>query len=293
MSIYDTITAEIVRAIDAGAGMFRLPWHRAGGGNIRPKNAATCNAYRGINVVALWAAAQLRGYDTATWATYKQWASLGAQVRRGERASTVVFYRELDAPADAGDDDATRFVARASFVFNAEQVDGYTVESPPVTTGGIAPDTRADAFIHATGARIAHGGSRAFYRPSTDEIVLPPADAFVGTSTSTATEAYYSTALHELGHWTGAESRLARNFGKRFGDAAYAVEELVAELTAAFLTADLGVSNAPRADHAQYLASWLAVLRTDSRAIFTAASAASRAADYLHSLQPSAAVAAA
>jgi antirestriction protein ArdC len=292
MSVYDTITNEIVRAIDAGAGEFRLPWHRPAGGNFRPNNAATRNAYRGVNVVALWAAAQIRGFDSSTWATYKQWASIGAQVRKGERASTVVFYREIDAGDDA-DDDTTRFVARASFVFNVAQVDGYTVESPPVVTGGITPDARADAFIHATGARISHGGTRAFYRPSTDEIVLPPASAFVGTPTSTATEAYYSTALHELAHWSGAESRLARNFGRRFGDAAYAVEELVAELAAAFLTADLGVSNATRADHAQYLASWLTVLRADSRAIFAAASAASRAADFLHNMQPSAAVAAA
>jgi antirestriction protein ArdC len=290
MSVYDQITSQIVSAIERGAGEFKLPWHRSGLQNFRPTNAATHNAYRGVNVVGLWAAAQLRGYDSATWATYRQWASLGAQVRKGERASTVVFYRELDA-ADDSDDADKHFVARASHVFNADQVDGFTVEASPVVTGGIDRDTRADAFITATGATIAHGGTRAFYRPATDKIVLPPPEAFVGTTTSTATEAYYATTLHELAHWTGADTRLARNFGKRFGDHEYAIEELVAELTAAFLTADLGVSNEPRADHAQYLSSWLTVLRADSRAIFAAASAASRAADYLHALQPRAEIA--
>jgi antirestriction protein ArdC len=291
MGVYEQITSQIISAIERGAGEFKLPWHRGASQNFRPRNAATRNAYRGVNVVGLWAAAQLRGYDSSTWATYRQWASLGAQVRKGERASTVVFYRELDA-ADDGDDTDTRFVARASHVFNADQVDGFAVETSPVVTGGIDRDARVDAFITSTGARISHAGTRAFYRPATDEIVIPPATAFVGTPTSTATEGYYSTALHELAHWTGADTRLARSFGKRFGDHDYAVEELVAELTAAFLTADLGVSNAPRADHAQYLASWLSVLRADSHAIFAAASAASRAAEFLHALQPRAEIAA-
>ena len=170
--------------------------------------------------------------------------------------------------------------------FAAEQVDGFaapTLETPPATV--ITPIERAEAFVAATGASIAHGGGRAFYRPSTDSIQLPPREAFIGTSTSTPAESYYSTLLHELSHWTSAEGRCNRQLGKRFGDQAYAAEELIAELGAAFLCADLGITDEPRADHAQYLASWLSVLKADKKAIFTAASKASEAAAFLASLQ--------
>jgi antirestriction protein ArdC len=211
---------------------------------------------------------------------------MGADHRRGEKSSIIVFYRELDTADDADEGAGTRFVARASHVFNAAQVEGYSPAVTPQITATLDRHAAADAFIAATGAKISHGGTRAYYRPSKDEIVLPPSSAFVGTPTSTPAESYYATALHELAHWTGAEHRLARAFGTRFGDAAYAAEELVAELCAAFLTADLRITNAPRPDHAQYLASWLELMRADTRAVFTAASAASRAADFLHALQP-------
>jgi antirestriction protein ArdC len=142
----------------------------------------------------------------------------------------------------------------------------------------------ADAFVAATGATIAHGGSRAYYRPSTDSIQLPPRDAFIGTRTSNPAESYYSTVLHELTHWTSHAQRCDRQLGKRFGDDAYAMEELVAELGAAFLCARIGITAEPRIDHAQYLASWLSVLKADKRAIFTAASKASESTDWLHRL---------
>lgn len=149
----------------------------------------------------------------------------------------------------------------------------------------VEPIERAEAFVAATGAVIHHGGSRAFYRPSTDDIHLPPREAFIGTATSTAAEAYASTKLHELTHWTSAETRCNRQLGRRFGDDAYAMEELVAELGAAFLCADLGITDTPRADHAQYLDHWLRVLKADKKAIFTAASKASQAKTFLASLQ--------
>jgi hypothetical protein len=138
-----------------------------------------------------------------------------------------------------------------------------------------------EAFVAATGASIHHGGGRAFYRPATDSIQLLPREAFIGSPTSSPAEAYYSTLLHELTHWTGDETRCNRQFGKRFGDQAYAIEELVAELGAAFLCADLRITDEPRADHAQYLAAWLSVLKADKKAIFTAASKASEAAAFL------------
>jgi antirestriction protein ArdC len=140
----------------------------------------------------------------------------------------------------------------------------------------ITPIEQAEAFVAATAAAIDHSGGRPFYRPSTDIIQLPPRAAFIGTPTSSAAESYYSTLCHELMHWTSAEPRCNRQLGKRFGDHAYAMEELVAELGAAFLCADLRVADEPRADHAQYLASWLEVMKADKKAIFTAASKRSR-----------------
>ena len=287
--IHQHITDKIVSAIERGAGDFRLPWHRSAGSIMRPVNIASKKAYRGVNVVALWAYAEEFGYSSGIWGTYKQWSEAGAQVRKGEKAAFVVFYKELEFAADpeSGDaETATRLFARATPVFAAEQVDGYQApvfDAPSATV--ITPIEQAEAFVAATGASIHHGGDRAFYRPSTDSIQLPPRAAFIGSPTSTAAEAYYSTLLHELTHWTSHESRCNRQLGKRFSDEAYAIEELVAELGAAFLCADLRITDEPRADHAQYLASWLSVLKADKKAIFTAASKASEAAAFLAALQ--------
>jgi antirestriction protein ArdC len=289
--IHQHITDQIIAAIERGAGEFRLPWHRSAGNIMRPVNISSQKAYRGVNVLTLWATADAQGYSSGTWGTYKQWTEAGAQVRKGEKAAYIVFYKEFTVAADDADSDdaGTRLFARATPVFAAEQVDGFTppaLETPLVTV--ITPIERAEAFVAATGASIAHGGGRAFYRPSTDSIQLPPREAFIGTATSTPAESYYSTLLHELSHWTSAEGRCNRQLGKRFGDQAYAAEELIAELGAAFLCADLGITDEPRADHAQYLASWLSVLKTDKKAIFTAASKASEAAAFLEALHQAA-----
>jgi antirestriction protein ArdC len=286
--IYQHITDKIVNAIERGAGEFKLPWHRAAGSTMRPVNVASKKAYRGVNVVALWAYAEEFGYSAGTWGSYKQWSQAGAQVRKGEKAAFVVFYKELEIAADPETGDAgtaTRLFARATPVFAAEQVSGFmtaTLDTSPVTV--IPPIEQAEAFVAATGASILHGGGRAYYRPSTDSIHLPPRETFIGTTTSTPEESYYSTLCHELTHWTSAEPRCNRQLGKRFGDQAYAMEELVAELGAAFLCADLQITDEPRPDHAQYLASWLAVLKADKKAIFTAASKASEAATFLAAL---------
>src|ERR1700678_549968 len=283
--IHQHITDQIVAAIERGAGDFRLPWHRAAGNIMRPVNVASKKAYRGVNVLALWATAEDKGYTSGTWGTYRQWAEIGAQVKKGEKAAFIVFYKELEYAADseAGDTETTtRLFARATPVFAAEQVDGYqppAIDAPPATM--TPPIEKAESFVAATGAAISHGGSRAFYRPSTDSIQLPPREAFTGSATSTPAESYYSTLCHELIHFTSAEHRCNRQLGKRFGDQAYAMEELIAELGAAFLCADLGISDQPRADHAQYLATWLSVLKADKKAIFTAASKASDAAAFL------------
>ena len=280
--VHQHITDKIVSAMERGAGEFRLPWHRAAGAIMRPVNIASKKAYRGVNIVTLWAYSEERGYSSGTWGTYRQWTEAGAQVRKGEKSALVVFYKELEIASEADDAEVeTRLLARATPVFAAEQVNGYQAPVIEMPTVALTPIERAEAFVAATGAQIHRSGTRAFYSPSADSIQLPPREAFIGTPTSTPAEFYYSTLLHELTHWTSAESRCNRQLGKRFGDQAYAMEELIAELGAAFLCADLRITDEPRADHAQYLATWLSVMKADKKAIFTAASKASEAAAFL------------
>jgi antirestriction protein ArdC len=285
--IHQTITNKIVAAIEAGAGDFVMPWHRKKGG-LMPKNVLSGNHYKGINILALWVEAQGNGFSSDVWGTYRQWAAKGAQVKKGAKASHVAFYKEITIENDQEDEERTRLFARATPVFNADQVDGW-VDPEPAIVGQSAPvDTlpEAESFVAATGARILHGGSRAFYSPSTDAIQIPERTAFTGSPTSSPTETYYSTLCHELTHWTGVKTRCDRDLSSRFGSQAYAMEELVAELGAAFLSAELGIASEPRADHAQYLANWLQVLKNDKRAVFTAASAASKAVAFLHGASP-------
>lgn len=278
---YQILADAILAALDTAA-----PWRRPWVGQTAlsmPVNAVTGRRYRGGNVVMLWLAAQEAGYTDNTWATFKQWAEKGASVRKGEKGTPVLWFQMLERKdaEDQADDGERRKVpcARLSWVFNAAQVEGYTAPAAAPTTPKVEPVAAADALLAASGARIRHEGARAYYRPSTDEIVLPPREAFIATATSTATEAYYATALHELVHWTGP--RVGRELRGRFGDAEYAAEELVAELGAAFLCAELGVSNHPREDHAAYIRAWIELLRHDPRAFTSAASKAAEASDYL------------
>lgn len=288
--IYADVTQKIVEALAQGVRPWACPWrHRQAGYAVRPMRHGG-EPYRGINVVLLWAAAQERGYQRSTWLTFKQAELLGGRVRRGEHGALVV-YAGRRATAEAGSDvdgtEKTAAVARAfgfvrSYtVFNIEQVDGLPAAEPPppASPSPVKPDQRAEAFFAATGARVQHGGSRAFYAPGPDLVQLPEPSAFKDIAGYTATKA------HELAHWTGHPQRLGREFGRRFGDAAYAVEELVAELCAAFICADLRIGAEPREDHAAYVADWLRVLKADSRAVFTAAAQAQLAADYLHAFQ--------
>ena len=288
--IYADVTNKIIAAIEADPANPQMPWRRTGGDLFLPKNALSKNHYNGINIVMLWSVAEISGYDIPIWATYRQWAELGAQVRKGEKSAPVIFYKEYetDPDPDNTDDDGKRRVARASHVFNCAQVDGWTLPEPPALLGPIERIAVVDQFIAATRAKIEHGGESAYYQPSTDMIRMPDEGLFNGTDTMTREEGYYATLLHELTHWTGAEHRLARDFSGRFGDEAYAAEELVAELASAFLSAELGVTMDTRPDHAHYLAHWLKIMKADSKAIFTAAAKASEAATYLKGLQGSA-----
>lgn len=278
MDIYEQVTAKIVEAIEAGVDRWKMPWHvRAEDGDAIPFNVASHKFYRGVNVLALWAAAQAHGYPSHAWATYRQWAEKGAQVRKGEKSTSIVFWKISDASADSESDEdegRTRAFARGYSVFNVAQVDGYmqpTVESRP------EPDriAEAEAFFGALGIEIQNGGSRACYLPLHDRIQMPEFSAFA------VREMYYSVLAHEATHATGHKSRLDRDLLGRFGKEAHAAEELVAELGAAFTCATLGLLTETRADHASYIAHWLKVLKSDKRAIFTAASKAQAAVDWM------------
>jgi len=217
------------------------------------------------------------------WASYKQWQGIDAQVNAGEKGTAIV-YASTFTPKDAEPDTKAIPFMKSSAVFNAAQVDSYTAEeAAPVSLVERIKDV--DQFTHATGADVRHGGDRAYYSLASDEILIPELSSFKDTSTGTATENMYGTLLHELTHWTGHKSRCDREFGKRFGTEAYAAEELVAELGASFLCAGLGLAIEPRKDHAQYINSWIRLLKSDKRAIFTAASKASQAVEWLEQAQ--------
>jgi antirestriction protein ArdC len=285
LDIHQEITSRIITAIEEGAGEFRLPWNRSGASG-RPKNIESGKRYNGVNVLALWVAAMHQGYTRPIWGTYRQWQANGCQVRRGEKSSLVVFYKTVPVDPDTAEaaEVSERLIARASHVFNADQVEGFAAPETLPEVPLFSPVEIADQFIAATGARVTEAGTKACYIPSSDEILMPDRTRFAGSATMSAGEAFYATLMHELTHWTGAPSRCARDLNNRFGSEAYAMEELVAELGAAFLCADLGITPELRPDHASYLANWLTVLKSDKKAIFTAASKAQQAVSFLRTL---------
>jgi antirestriction protein ArdC len=290
-NIYQTITGKLLAAIEANTGDPIMPWQRGGTQPVLPSNAITGQTYRGVNILSLWISALERGYDSGEWATLRQWNEKGARVRKGEKASPIVFYREITVAADAadvsaevhGDTERVRF-ARGYWVFAAEQVDGYQHSKalPPNPIDRIAD---AERFFAATGASIVVGGGQACYRRSTDTIHMPDEARFLDTDGRTRTEAWYAVLGHEATHWSGAPHRLNREFGKRFGDNAYCFEEACAEIGAAFLCARLGMAIEPHPDHARYIQHWLKVMQADPRAIFAAAAKAQEAVAYLDGLQ--------
>lgn len=280
--IYERITVQIIEAIEEGAGEFRMPWHVGGSECFSPANAASRRPYRGVNVLCLWAVAMRRGYESGLWATYNQWKELGAQVRKGEKAAPVVFWKITDkAGREVEEDDIRRmpakdrlFLARGYNVFNAAQVEGFTPPPVPMLDES-SRNSDAEGFFARLGARVRHGGASACYIPGLDEIFMPRFEAFRDAA------GYYSTFAHEATHWSGAPHRLGRELKAKFGSEGYAMEELVAEFGAAFLCAALKISVTPRPDHAAYISGWLDVLRRDRRAVFAAASHAQKAVDWM------------
>ena len=289
--VYERITNQIVTDLERGVRPWLKPWNaeQAAGRISRPLRA-NGKPYQGINVLMLWSAAIEKGYAAPIWMTFKQALDLKAHVRKGEAGSLVVYADKIirtETDTETGEDTERAIPFMKGYtVFNVEQIDGlpeHFYARPAAPTGTVERIARAESFMAATGANVIHGGNRACYVPSTDNIHMPCIDFFRDA------ESYYATLAHEASHWTRHPSRLDRDFGrKRFGDEGYAMEELVAELGAAFLSADLELTPEVRDDHAAYIASWIKVLKNDKRAIFSAASHAQRAADFLHGLQHSA-----
>ncbi len=287
-NLYDEITTRIVAEMEAG----RLPWVQPWGTTgvsaplAMPKNASTGRSYSGVNVLILWGAVVARGFSCQSWLTFRQALALGGNVRKGERGTTVV-YADRFIPDDekrrareTGDDaQAIPFLKRFT-VFSTDQCEGLPEDlataPPSVPKDLILPEV--ETLIRASGADVRLGGDKAFYAPGPDYIQVPRPEAYFEPIN------WHRTALHELSHWSGAPHRLGRDLSGGFGSKLYAKEELVAEISAAFLCATLGIT--PTVRHSDYIASWLDVLREDNRAIVRAASAASKAADYLLTFRP-------
>ena len=288
--VYQRITDQIVSELENGVRPWLKPWNaeHAAGRITRPLRGNTI-PYQGINVLMLWSAAMTKGYAAPIWMTFKQAFELGAYVRKGEEGSLVVYADKIirtATDAKTGEERAHAIPFLKSYnVFNVEQIDGLSEHyyaRPAPRTETVQRIERVEGFFAATGATVRHGGNRAYYSVSTDHVQMPPIESFRDA------ESYYATLAHEMTHLTKHPSRLDRDFGrKRYGDEGYAMEELVAELGSAFLAADLDLTPEVREDHAAYIGSWIKVLKDDKRAIFSAASHAQRAADFLHGLQKS------
>jgi antirestriction protein ArdC len=288
LDIYTRVTNRIVEQLEQGIRPWLQPWNaeHAAGRICRPLRS-TGEPYKGINILQLWASAEIAGYACPIWLTFQQAKEFGGFVRKGEHGSPVVYastFKKRDQAEDGQEIEEEIPFLKEYTVFNAEQIEGlperfYALAEPPKEK--IERIKQAERFFAGTGAKIEYGGNRACYLIEADYVRMPPFETFRDS------ESHAATVAHELTHWTRHPSRLARDLGrKRFGDEGYAMEELVAELGSAFLCADLQITPEIREDHAGYIHEWLKVLKDDKRAVFTAASHASKAVDFLHGLQP-------
>ena len=277
--LYEEVTSKILAALESGTAPWSCPWDRSGEITL-PINESTGAFYQGINIPMLWMAQHERGFSSARWMTYRQASDKGGQVRKGEKGTAIVFYKTLErdsgrVDADTGEALVDQIPMLRSFtVFNLDQIDGIDAPLPPAVGNGFDPFAIGEAVMQASGVAVQHGGTRAYYLPGADTITLPDRVRFAQA------EDYYATALHELCHATKHPTRCDR---KRYvhenSKVSYAFEELVAEMGSAFLMAALGISGDVR-DHADYLDSWLTLLRQDKRAIFKAAAQAQKAANW-------------
>ncbi|CNH03763.1 DNA primase TraC [Yersinia enterocolitica] len=271
--IYQTVTDNIIVALEAGVKPWSCPWQRVPGMSGLPSNFSTGIAYSGMNIMLLWCSASKQGFGDSRWMTYKQAQAVGGQVRKGEHGTTAIFYTTLEKENEDGDIDQIPMLKTFN-VFNVEQIDDL-----PLITETVSPEATFDPLPEAenlfqkSGANIIEKGQNAFFQLLTDEVWLPERYLFSDAAN------FYATGLHELIHWSGAKSRLNREMKGKFGSESYAFEELIAELGSAFLMADLGIVG--EVQHESYIASWLKALKNDKRYIFKAASAASKAHRYL------------
>ena len=274
---YELITNKIVEIFEnVEDGKWEKPWNTAGG---FPRNASSQTQYQGINVLMLWAAQMEAGYSSNEWVTFNQAKAMGGMVRKGESGTKIMFFTiaKKNEKDENDDDEKTKTfpMLRVWTVFNRDQVDGLPEQEKAEALSEIERIENAEAFIDNTGATLQHGGERAAYSPKRDLIMMPVFEDFVSS------DRYYTTLLHELGHWTGHPTRLNRDLTGRFGDESYAAEELIAELTSAFVAADLGIET-DLMQPGEYIKSWIRVLKNDKYAIFTAARHAQDAAKTLH-----------
>jgi antirestriction protein ArdC len=283
--LYTKVTNDIIRIIEQGAGSWSMPWRKVGLGS--PRSMSSGKPYRGVNWVILTIEQMDHGYASNKWGTFKQWLGHSTDdntvcVRKGSKGTHIFLWQPGTPPSKAmlaRDPNAKPYLLAKTFtVFNRDQVDGLPAEAPADVLTEHERWDQADDYFRTIGANVVEDGDRAYYAPANDRIAVPTLAQFPNR------DHFYTTMAHEHVHWTGHESRLNRDLHNRFGDDAYAAEELVAELGAAFWGAQMGLEGAVRDDHASYLASWLRVLKADSKAIVTAASQAQKAVDHLNTL---------
>lgn len=286
--LYQEVTDTIVAQLEKGVVPWQKPWQsdKEDYSFCIPKNISSGHDYRGINIVLLWAAAQKKEFKSNEWATYKQWKFQDEAIRKDEKGSLIVYYDTFEKEVE-GEVKKIPFL-KHSIVFNKEQLVSFNPtdkQKVGVRKPLIDRIDSVEDFVFKTGVSLDHNGERACYNRLTDKISMPDQGLFIDTENCSATEGYYSTLLHELTHWTGHPNRINRNLGKKFGDKDYAVEELVAELGAAFMCTEFDIARPQHENHAAYIGSWLKTMKENKHAIFAAAGEASKASEYLHKLQ--------
>jgi antirestriction protein ArdC len=287
--LYQEVTDTIIQQLEKGTLPWHAPWIGGSCGNVLglPKNVSTSKKYQGINIILLWTASIENGFFSTEWGTFKQWSEKEEFIRKGEKGSTIVYYDTFEKEVD-GEIKNIPFL-KSSVVFNRCQLSSFKQKEyvyDPLLPLLIESVDLVEDFVANTQAVIEYGANGACYSRVTDTIHMPAMEQFISTDRTTATEAYYSTLLHELTHWSGSPTRMNRVKGKKFGDDKYAFEELVAEFGAAFLCADFNITSSSHADHADYIDGWLSVLKRNKHFLVTAASEASKAVGYLQGLQP-------
>ena len=278
--VYGIVTDRIIAALEKGT----VPWRKTWTGAGLPSNFASERAYRGINVLSLWLEAEARGYSSNQWITYKQCTKAGGRIKKGEHGTPIVFWnwvRKEDTFVDAEGNErtATKSIpfVRYYTAFNTEQTEGLELPDTETKTFDSIEACEAVVADYEKCPTINHGGSRAYYRPSTDAVQMPNKETFDTPG------AYYATLFHEMAHSTGHKSRLNRaDFESYFSSENYSKEELVAEMGAAFLAAETGIDAGTVENSAAYIQNWLSVLRDDRKLIVHAGQAAQKATDFIH-----------